>query len=34
MSKTATIVINSEWMGCGVREKNNDKLVQKDTETS
>lgn len=31
MSKNATIVIVH---GLGVREKDNDKLVQKDTETS
>lgn len=34
MSKNATIVIDSECMGWGVREKDNDKLVQKDTEAS
>lgn len=34
MSKNATIVTDSECMGWGVREKDNDKLVQKDTETS
>lgn len=34
MSKNATIVIDSECMGWGVREKDNNKLVQKDTETS